>query len=60
MYIETRGPTLEEVAKLIDGDDAEIGNVDAHSVAEQGLTSGAQPFEKLQSIRYEHIKLDKL
>ena len=24
MYVETKGPTLEELAKLIDGDDANV------------------------------------
>ncbi len=24
MYVETRGPTLEELAKVIDGDEAEV------------------------------------
>jgi len=28
MYVETRGPTLEEVARIFDGDNAEVGDVD--------------------------------
>lgn len=27
VYIETKGPTLEEIAKLFDGDDAAVANV---------------------------------
>jgi hypothetical protein len=26
--VETRGPTLEELAKIFDGDDAAVGHVD--------------------------------
>ncbi|TLD25560.1 hypothetical protein PspLS_05522 [Pyricularia sp. CBS 133598] len=31
MYVETRGPTLEELAKIIDGDQAEVAHVDLDS-----------------------------
>ncbi|ELQ40615.1 hexose transporter protein [Pyricularia oryzae Y34] len=31
MYVETRGPTLEELAKIIDGDQAEVARVDLDS-----------------------------
>jgi hypothetical protein len=27
-FIETRGPTLEEIAKIFDGQDAQVANVD--------------------------------
>ena len=27
-YVETRGPTLEELAKIFDGDDAQVAHVD--------------------------------
>lgn len=33
MYVETRGPTLEELAKVIDGDDAAVGRVDIHPIS---------------------------
>lgn len=33
MYVETRGPTLEELAKIIDGDQAEVARVDLDSKA---------------------------
>jgi hypothetical protein len=27
-YVETKGPTLEEIARIFDGDEAEVGQVD--------------------------------
>lgn len=30
MYVETKGPTLEELAKVIDGDDAAVAKVEVH------------------------------
>jgi hypothetical protein len=27
-YVETRGPTLEEIARIFDGEDAAVGNLD--------------------------------
>ncbi len=35
MYVETRGPTLEEVAKIIDGDDAMVAHVDLRQVEKE-------------------------
>jgi len=35
MYIETKGPTLEELAKIIDGDQAEVAHVDIHQVEKE-------------------------
>lgn len=35
MYIETRGPTLEELAKIIDGDEAAVAHVDIHQVEKE-------------------------
>ncbi|GAW21631.1 hypothetical protein ANO14919_111540 [Xylariales sp. No.14919] len=32
MYVETKGPTLEELAKVIDGDDAKVADVDLEQV----------------------------
>ncbi len=31
-FIETRGPTLEEIAKIFDGEDAEVARVDLHGL----------------------------
>ncbi|KAK4157839.1 general substrate transporter [Chaetomidium leptoderma] len=35
MYIETKGPTLEELAKIIDGDQAQVAQVDIHQVEKE-------------------------
>jgi sugar porter (SP) family MFS transporter len=35
MYVETRGPTLEELAKVIDGDEAEVAHLDIHQVEKE-------------------------
>ncbi|KAK4239088.1 sugar transporter [Achaetomium macrosporum] len=35
MYIETKGPTLEELAKIIDGDEAAVAHVDIHQVEKE-------------------------
>jgi hypothetical protein len=35
MYVETRGPTLEELAKVIDGTDAKVADVDLHQVEKE-------------------------
>ncbi|KAF2468806.1 general substrate transporter [Lindgomyces ingoldianus] len=45
LYVETRGPTLEEVAKIFDGDDAEVAHVDIEKIEMESvvMTSG---FEK--------------
>lgn len=33
-YIETKGPTLEEIARIFDGDDA-VAHVDLHTLAKE-------------------------
>lgn len=35
MYVETKGPTLEELAKIIDGDEAEVAHVDIRQVEKE-------------------------
>jgi hypothetical protein len=35
MYVETRGPTLEELAKIIDGDEAAVAHLDIHQVEKE-------------------------
>ncbi|CAN8099641.1 unnamed protein product [Discula destructiva] len=35
MYVETKGPTLEELAKVIDGDDAAVAHLDLHQVEKE-------------------------
>ena len=34
-YVETRGPTLEELAKIFDGEDAEVAHLDLHAVEKE-------------------------
>ena len=34
-FVETRGPTLEEVAKIFDGDEAEVAHVDIHIIEDK-------------------------
>jgi hypothetical protein len=38
-YVETRGPTLEEMAKIFDGDTAAVGNVDLDIIREKQVIS---------------------
>ncbi|KKY29831.1 putative sugar transporter [Diaporthe ampelina] len=35
MYVETKGPTLEELAKVIDGDNAAVAKLDLHQVEKE-------------------------
>ena len=39
LYVETRGPTLEEIAKIFDGEEAEVAQIDIHKVGLTGVTS---------------------
>ena len=38
VYVETNGPTLEEIARIFDGDDA-VAHVDLHEVEKDALTA---------------------
>lgn len=33
-YVETKGPTLEEIAKIFDGDEAEVAIIDQDKVGQ--------------------------
>lgn len=35
IYVETKGPTLEELTKVIDGEDAAVAHVDLHQVEKE-------------------------
>jgi hypothetical protein len=35
MYVETKGPTLEELAKIIDGDEAAVAHLDIRQVEKE-------------------------
>jgi len=52
-YVETRGPTLEEVAKIFDGDDAEVAHVDIEVVEKNVMTSG---YEKDDNVHVEQVR----
>ncbi|PSN65984.1 general substrate transporter [Corynespora cassiicola Philippines] len=39
-YVETKGPTLEELAKIFDGDNAEVAQVDLEKVESHVMTTG--------------------
>ncbi|KAF2796051.1 general substrate transporter [Melanomma pulvis-pyrius CBS 109.77] len=55
LYVETRGPTLEEVAKIFDGDEAEVARIDVEKFDHDGAaTSG---FEKQAGAHVEHVKV---
>lgn len=56
MYIETRGPTLEEIAKIIDGEDAKVVPADIERLQQHVASLG---LDKEHTIRYEDIKLDR-
>lgn len=34
-YVETRGPTLEELAQIFDGDDAAVAHIDLQQVEKE-------------------------
>ncbi|KAJ4207098.1 hypothetical protein NW757_014835, partial [Fusarium falciforme] len=36
-YIETKGPTLEEIARIFDGDDANVAQVDYKDTEKQSV-----------------------
>ncbi|KAF2646349.1 general substrate transporter [Massarina eburnea CBS 473.64] len=54
-YIETRGPTLEEIAKIFDADEVNVHHLDLRSV-ENVLTAEAG---KIGVIRYEDVNVEK-
>ncbi|KAM7206588.1 General substrate transporter [Rhypophila sp. PSN 637] len=35
MYVETKGPTLEELAKVIDGDEADVAHIDIRQIEKE-------------------------
>jgi len=37
MYVETKGPTLEELAKIIDGEHAEVARVDLEQLEKDAI-----------------------
>lgn len=61
MYIETRGPTLEEIAKIIDGDDHKKKKIMVADIVvmHPGRDDKAER-EGMRTVRYEDVKLDPL
>ncbi|WZH49552.1 general substrate transporter [Fusarium acuminatum] len=53
MYVETRGPTLEEVAKVIDGDNAAVADVRLDSVEKEILTN--EQAERVSSVDSKEV-----
>lgn len=40
MYVETKGPTLEELAKIIDGNDAQVAHLDQQRIEKEAALHG--------------------
>lgn len=45
-YVETRGPTLEELAKIFDGEDAQVAHLDMHEVEKDVVAEHGEYDEK--------------
>jgi len=52
-YIETKGPTLEEIAKLFDGEDAAVADV--HLKGDRIIVGGALEEEKQATVQIERV-----
>ena len=48
-YVETRGPTLEELARIFDGEGAEVAHLDMATVEKQ-LHEGREPYDEKTAI----------
>ncbi|KAI1047346.1 hypothetical protein LB505_012769 [Fusarium chuoi] len=53
MYVETRGPTLEELAKVIDGDNAAVADVDLEHVEKEVLSKETERVSSLDQEVHE-------
>jgi len=49
-YVETRGPTLEEIARIFDGDNAEVADIDIDG---KGISN------RNDSIKEAHVQIEK-
>lgn len=52
LYVETRGPTLEEIARIFDGENAEVGHADVKGVP--GLTNDGFDDAKRRGSSVDH------
>jgi sugar porter (SP) family MFS transporter len=62
MMVETRGPTLEEIAKIFDGEDADVAHIDIHAV-EKEVHTGADHISETNSLgekRVPHTKAQEV
>jgi sugar porter (SP) family MFS transporter len=60
--VETRGPTLEEIAKIFDGEDADVAHIDIHAV-EKEIHTGADHVSETNSLgekRVPHTKAQEV
>jgi len=48
-YVETRGPTLEELARIFDGEGAEVAHLDMATVEKQ-IHQGREPYDEKTAI----------
>lgn len=51
LFVETRGPTLEEIAKIFDGEEAEVARLDINDLDDAP--------EKLQAVQVEDAAVRK-
>jgi len=55
-YVETKGPTLEEVARIFDGDNAEVGDVHVKGISnDEHLEMGAEKDQYVLSEREQKL-----
>ncbi|KAF9700159.1 hypothetical protein EKO04_001867 [Ascochyta lentis] len=52
-YVETKGPTLEEIAKIFDGDEAEVAIIDTDKVGQETF---ATSYEKQGDVHVESVR----
>lgn len=49
-YVETRGPTLEELARIFDGESAEVAHLDMRQV-EKEVHEDREPLSEKQAVQ---------
>ncbi|OAP56307.1 hypothetical protein AYL99_09486 [Fonsecaea erecta] len=56
LYVETKGPTLEEIAKIFDGEDAEVGLVDVDIDPKlAALASGSEKIDAAAVVEHRNV-----
>jgi sugar porter (SP) family MFS transporter len=51
-YIETKGPTLEEIARIFDGDDAQVAHVEYNDTEKQAQVETEEVMDQRSAPRY--------